>query len=160
MTVRIGTPGQPRTQVIYRTLRLMVSRSLTRQRHDPPRSPHQPIRRNPGCAAAGHPRMRGYRRGDEWMGGVMGRPDGIPQDVWVSADTALDDMLCNCIEASGSAEQFRIDSVTVIARAIMADRERASAACDVFCAPVSDSDFVNGQSTAAQQIRAAIRGGQ
>lgn len=35
--------------------------------------------------------------------------------------------------------------------------ERAAAKCNDFDAPVSDSDFVNGQATAAQQIRAAIR---
>jgi hypothetical protein len=54
-------------------------------------------------------------------------PDGIPQDVWVAADEALDNLLCNDIEASGSSKQFRIDSVTSIARAILAEREASEA---------------------------------
>lgn len=84
---------------------------------------------------------------------------GIPQDVWVAADEALDNLLCNCIEASGSTEQLRIDSTIPIARAILAERERCAAACDPFDKPVSTSNFVNGQSTAAQQIRGTIRKG-
>lgn len=60
----------------------------------------------------------------------MTRPDDIASDVWSAAESALDDMLCNCIEASGSAEQFRIDSIEPIARAIMAERERCAKECD------------------------------
>jgi hypothetical protein len=43
-----------------------------------------------------------------------------------------------------------------IARALLARDERAAEKCDTFDAPPSDSDFVMGQATAAQQIRAAI----
>jgi hypothetical protein len=89
----------------------------------------------------------------------MSKPEDIPQDVWLAAENALDDMLCNCIEASGTAEQFRADNITPIARTIMAERERCAKECDRFDAPASDSDFVTGQATAAQQIRAAIRKG-
>lgn len=54
----------------------------------------------------------------------MSKPDDIPTDVWVAADEALDTMLCNDIEASGSSEQLRTDSVRAIADAIMAERKR------------------------------------
>lgn len=49
----------------------------------------------------------------------------IPNDIIAAAEEALDNMLCNCIEASGSAAAFRKDSITDIAKAIMAERERA-----------------------------------
>ena len=35
--------------------------------------------------------------------------------------------------------------------------EKAAKSCDRFICPVSKSEWVNGQSTAAQQIRASIR---
>lgn len=57
-------------------------------------------------------------------------PADIPADVWRAADEALDLMLCNCIEASGSTEQLRIDSTEPLARALLAERlaERERAA--------------------------------
>lgn len=59
----------------------------------------------------------------------MSKPGDIPQDVWKVAENALDDMLCNCIEASGTTEQFRIDNITPIARAIMAATAAEREAC-------------------------------
>ncbi len=55
-------------------------------------------------------------------------PENIPADVWKAADEALDNMLCNCIEASGTTEQLRIDSTVPLARAILAERERSAQA--------------------------------
>lgn len=57
----------------------------------------------------------------------MGKPEDIPQDVWDVADAAFDLMLCNCIEASGTSEQLRIDSTEPIARAILAERDQCVA---------------------------------
>jgi hypothetical protein len=42
--------------------------------------------------------------------------------------------------------------------AALARVERGMKACDLFDGPVSKSQFVNGQATAAQQIRAALAG--
>lgn len=42
--------------------------------------------------------------------------------------------------------------------AALARAERGMKACDLFDGPVSKSQFVNGQATAAQQIRAALAG--
>jgi hypothetical protein len=61
----------------------------------------------------------------------MSKPEDIPQDVWASAENALDDMLCNCLEASGTTEQFRIDSITPLARAILAAKAEEREACAV-----------------------------
>jgi hypothetical protein len=58
----------------------------------------------------------------------MSRPDDIPEDVWDAAEDAFDTLLCNDIQASGTAAQFRIDSITPVARAILAERRRASKA--------------------------------
>lgn len=57
---------------------------------------------------------------------MMGKPDDISQEAWDAAETAFDLALCNCIESSGSAAQLRIDSITPLARAIIAakDEER------------------------------------
>ena len=79
-----------------------------------------------------------------------GRPDDIPQDVW---DAAQDAVL-------GDTGDMDFDISLAIARTVMAERERCANACNAFDAPVSDSDFVHGQATAAQQIRSAIRGGE
>lgn len=95
----------------------------------------------------------------------MSKPDDIPADVWASAENALDNMLCNCIEASGSSEKFRADNVSDIARAILAERER--------CAKVAETLFSRtpkeGRKTlyksqelavyASELVAAAIRGG-
>lgn len=48
----------------------------------------------------------------------------IPEDIMKAAEDALDKMLCHCVEASGSSEAYRLDSVKEIARALMAERER------------------------------------
>lgn len=59
----------------------------------------------------------------------MARPSDIPESVWTAAENALDDMLCGCIEASGTPAQFRADNVTPIARAIMAAKAEEREAC-------------------------------
>lgn len=60
----------------------------------------------------------------------MTKPDDIPQDVWDAAEDAFDTLLCNDIQASGTAAQFRIDSITPVARAILAERERCARLAD------------------------------
>ena len=42
-------------------------------------------------------------------------------------------------------------------KALESEREECAKLCDAFDGPVSRSQFVNGQATAAQQIRARIR---
>jgi hypothetical protein len=95
----------------------------------------------------------------------MTKPDNIPQDVWSAAEDAFDTLLCNDIRASGTSEQFRIDSITPVARAILAERER--------CAKMADAErdrhwlnYQNGgqnrdlfYTTAAENVAAAIRNG-
>lgn len=56
----------------------------------------------------------------------MTRPADIPQDIWDAAENALDLMLCNDVQASGTSQQFRIDSIEPHARAILAERERCA----------------------------------
>lgn len=46
----------------------------------------------------------------------------ISEDVMRAAETALDNLLCNCREAFDSAAAMREESIKDIARAIMADR--------------------------------------
>lgn len=78
----------------------------------------------------------------------MSKPDDIPQDVWKTAGAVLDGYLYGSMSPDET-----------IARVILAERERCASACDPFDKPPSTSNFVNGQSTAAQQIRGAIRKG-
>lgn len=54
--------------------------------------------------------------------------------------------------------RHKIAAVEAMRGVLQAERERAESFCDTFDGPASDSDFVTGQATAAQQIRAAIRG--
>jgi hypothetical protein len=58
-----------------------------------------------------------------------GCPSDIPQDVWAAAEKAFDLALCNCTESSGGTEQFRIDSITPLARAILAAKAEEREAC-------------------------------
>lgn len=53
-------------------------------------------------------------------------------------------------------ERTRGEGGITIRRAIAELVMRSAAACDRFDAPVSTSEFVNGQAIAAMQIRAAI----
>ena len=55
----------------------------------------------------------------------MTKPPDISQMAWEAANDAFDTMLCNDIRASGSAEQFRIDSITPLARAVDAADAKA-----------------------------------
>lgn len=88
----------------------------------------------------------------------MSRPDDIPADVWVAADEALDNLLCNCIEASGSTEQLRVDSTIPIARAILAERERCAKVAEGF---ERNREWVPGSlyDTLRREVAAAIRQG-
>lgn len=65
----------------------------------------------------------------------------IPEDIMAAAEDALDNMLCNCIEASGSAAAFRKDSITDIAKAIMAERERCALVADFYAQSSVHSDW-------------------
>lgn len=59
----------------------------------------------------------------------MSRPADIPQDVWAAAESALDLVLCNCRKSSGTSDQLRIDSITPIARVIIAAKAEEREAC-------------------------------
>lgn len=48
----------------------------------------------------------------------------IPEDIMKAAEEALDNLLCNCRESCGSYEAARQASITDIAKAIFAERER------------------------------------
>lgn len=95
----------------------------------------------------------------------MSRPADIPESAWVAAGNALDQMLCNHVEASGSVEQFRADNVAAIANAIMAateaERERCSKIVDEFVwdAPALTQATVIGYALHRQavEIAAALR---
>ena len=86
----------------------------------------------------------------------MSRPEDIPQDVWDKAEEAFDLMLCNCIEASGTTEQFRIDSIEPHARAILAEREECiTLACKVINGARGSGG--NDLRSARARVEAAIR---
>lgn len=75
----------------------------------------------------------------------MSKPADIPQDVWNAAETAFDLMLCNCIEASGTSKQFRIDSIEPHARAILAERERCAKVCEAAAKQFLSPEYATGQ---------------
>lgn len=87
----------------------------------------------------------------------MNRPDDIPPEVWKTAEDAFDLMLCNCIEASGTTEQLRIDSITPLARAILAERERAAQAAEGVGKSYGEDE--TGWLDCSETIAAAIRRG-
>lgn len=60
----------------------------------------------------------------------MTKPADIDQATWDKAESAFDLMLCNCIEASGTTERLRADSIEPLARAILAERERCAKIAD------------------------------
>lgn len=80
------------------------------------------------------------------------RPKDIAFDV---RDQLCIDDACKFRDGCGCTDTI----AAAIEAAVLAERERAARCCDQFDAHVSDSDFVNGQATAAQQIAAAIRAG-
>ncbi len=63
-------------------------------------------------------RLRRVGAGDD----AVSKPEDITEAAWAIAEEAFDLMLCNCIEASGTTEQLRIDSIEPIARAIQKER--------------------------------------
>lgn len=52
----------------------------------------------------------------------------IPDDILRDAESALDNMCCNCVESCGGPEGFRKASIEEIAKVILAERERAALA--------------------------------
>lgn len=88
-----------------------------------------------------------------------GPPNDIPQDVWKTAQDAAAMYVEWLVPMPTEYDQSEHVLAVSFARAILAERERCAAACDPFDKPVSTSNFVNGQSTAAQQIRGTIRKG-
>lgn len=54
---------------------------------------------------------------------------GIPDDILKSAEDALDNILCNCVESCGGSVGLRAASITEIASAILAERKRGVKAC-------------------------------
>ena len=64
------------------------------------------------------------------------------------------------LRAEAQCDAVMKDRAQIMRRrdAALARVERGMKACDLFDGPVSKSQFVNGQATAAQQIRAALAG--
>jgi hypothetical protein len=49
----------------------------------------------------------------------------IPEDIMNAAEEALDNLLCNCVESCGGAAGLRQSSITDIAKALLAERQRS-----------------------------------
>lgn len=79
----------------------------------------------------------------------------IPEDIMKTAEATLDTMLCSDTESCGGADGLRRDSIDVIARALLAERERAAQIADVLRANPRYTEWP--YATACADIAAAIR---
>jgi len=79
----------------------------------------------------------------------------IPDDVLISSGLAFNEAIPQLKISVKDARQYE-GLLLFVCALVTIERQRCASLCDVFDAPASDSEFVNGQSTAAQQIRASI----
>ena len=77
----------------------------------------------------------------------------LAQALWDAYTRSMHDFAAEAVAETLLAQI----TPALVAEAVAKEREACAAVCGTFDGPVSRSQFVNGQVTAAQQIRAAIR---
>jgi hypothetical protein len=75
----------------------------------------------------------------------------IPEDIMKTAENTLDIMLCDDTESCGGADGLRRAAIDIIARALLAERERAARIA------FSDSS-IYGYSGPPEHLAAYVRG--
>jgi hypothetical protein len=89
---------------------------------------------------------------------IWGPPEAAARIEALSAEVEQNAAIAiRALERATLAEEWR-DHDKTRAEAAEAKIAKGIAECDRFVGPVSRSQFVNGQATAAQQIRAALGG--
>jgi len=83
----------------------------------------------------------------------------IPEDILHAAKKALDNLLCNDAVSCGGYDGCRKASISDIAEAIVAERERCAAVAEVYPTYSTVTDFDRGYTAARKDAAAEIRKG-